>query len=154
MNETEMEGIDRDRLVAAAHELAHYLIFHEAGIRISEVRVSGRGDHASGYVAVDQSKFDGPQARALLIGTLAGRQGDLRWCDEMGWTHHPEYTCATDMRLYRKDYREIRKARHDLQVKGITDGQLRVEARRQVRRHWSRIVRLTPKLARRGSLHL
>lgn len=147
-----IEGIDPARLSAAAHELAHYLTFRDADIQISEVRVYGRGDNAAGHVLIAQDRFDGPQARALLIGSLAGRQGDLMWCDELGWPHVPEHTCAGDMRIYRRQYREIRKIRHDLQIKGITDGALRADARRQVRQHWPRIVRLTPKLARRGSL--
>lgn len=141
----EFAGIDPHRLIAAAHELGHYLIFTAAGIEVSEIRVIGRGSSAAGYVCVPPGQsLDEKQQRQLLVGGLAGRQADLRFCEQFGLPPQPAYTCASDMKIVRRDRRQMQDS--------TWISTLRAEARRLVLKHWPHIVRRAPQLARRGTL--
>lgn len=141
-----LDSLDPDRLITAAHELAHLLIFRQAGIECSQIRVYGHGGFARGRVSlVPGQKLNTAQQRGLLVGTLAGREADLRWCDEHGIRRHPERTCAQDRQLYHSDRRRM-------QFDSASHSALCAETRRLVNKHWSRIQHLAPLLAERGRI--
>lgn len=140
-----MDGIDPYRLVVAAHELGHLVGYQLAGLTIHEVRVLGEGDAAEGYVRLDPRGARGAhQARAYMVGLLAGRVAGVRWCELHGVAHRDD-ACTTDRTLYR------RFRTHPL-VRDVPDAEFRAAAQQLVRTHWPRIARLAPRLARRGWL--
>jgi hypothetical protein len=143
----EFEGIDPGRLVCAAHELAHLMAFRSAGIEVTEIHVYGRGDSAGGYVYVPKQDLNDQMQRGYLVATLAGREGDIRFCNQVGLKRYSDHrSCRLDIAEFRKDKREWRLK--------VPDSVLRTEARRLVSGHWSKILRLAPKLARRGQIAL
>lgn len=147
----DLAGIDTHRLVVAAHELAHALVFRAAGIEITDIRVLGTGSGARGYVRVAGNQaLNKRQARQYLVAVVAGREGDLRWCDQHGLDRWPDHVCADDFADLRKMRREFRE-QGELH-RGTGTGELRAEARLRVRTYWPRITRLAPRLARRGSI--
>jgi hypothetical protein len=139
--------LDPLRLVVAAHELGHALTWAAAGMPIVKIWVDGYGEQAHGYVRLDRKKLkDAAEARDYLVGMLAGRAADIRWCDEHGLTHH-EYTCADDLASFRK-------SRKHPWVRDIPDSEFYTAARIVVRQHWPQICRLAPRLSRHGSIQL
>lgn len=136
---------DPQRLRVAAHELGHYLTWTQAGLPIKTIWVAGRGDEAAGNVEVPRmTARDDTQYRAYVVGVLAGRQADMRWCREHDLEFH-EYRFRSDMKVYRR-------LRRDHSVRDITDAELTTEARQIVNANWRHIIRLAPTLARRGHL--
>ncbi|MFD9966169.1 hypothetical protein [Amycolatopsis sp. NPDC058986] len=140
------DTIDPDRLVAAAHELAHAAGFRRAGVAITEIRVYGHGDRAAGHVDV-AGNVPIPNPRLYFAAVLAGRVADLRWCEENGLPQRAPRTCADDMRYFRQLYREWRR-------KNQGTNALWADARALVRDIWPRLVLLAPSLAVRGRLAL
>jgi hypothetical protein len=136
---------DPQRLRVAAHELGHYLTWTQAGLPIKTIWVAGRGDEAAGNVEVPRmTARDDIQYRAYVVGVLAGRQADMRWCREHDLEVH-EYRFRSDMKVYRR-------LRRDRRVRDVTDAELTAEARQIVNANWRRIIRLAPTLARHGHL--
>jgi hypothetical protein len=136
---------DPQRLRVAAHELGHYLTWTQAGLPIKTIWIAGRGDEAAGNVEVPRmTARDDTQYRAYVVGILAGRQADMRWCRENDLEFH-EYRFRSDMRSFRR----FRKKPY---IRDVSNAELQAEARQVVNVNWPRIVRLTPTLARRGHL--
>jgi hypothetical protein len=151
MENTPFHGIDPDRLVVAAHELAHALLFKSGGIAIGEIRVFGQGGNAHGHVDVPgNQRLTIEQVRRYLAATLAGRVADQRWCDEQGLPRYSHSTCAADM----ADFRQYRRQWSKQGAAHLTDAALRKEASHLVGAYWPRIHRLAPRLAERGSISL
>ncbi|HEY3482023.1 MAG TPA: hypothetical protein VGL02_24265 [Streptomyces sp.] len=145
-------GLDPDRLIAAAHEVAHALGFAAAGVPVTEIKVYGRGADAAGHVFVPGG-IEVTNLRGFAVAHFAGRAADLRWCDEHDLPPAPERTCATDMRLVRDFIRDAgRHAKAQGEKFAPGWGSLRNEAHRFVCAHWPTIARLAPRLARTGSL--
>lgn len=133
-------------LEAAAHELGHVAGFRAAQIAIQEVRV---GRDAS-WVLVDHTEEraalrDPARARGYLIGILAGRSAQVRWCEERGRVPN-DSSWGGDLTLVAK------LRRRSLATKGLTHGELSRAADALVRVRWPWIVRNVPKLARSGRL--
>jgi hypothetical protein len=141
-------GIDPDRLIAAAHEVAHALGFAAAGVAVTEIKVYGRGASAAGHVYVPGGTTV-TNLRGFAVAHFAGRAADLRWCEAHELPPAPERTCATDMQLVREFLREVKRQGEKF-APGW--GSLRSEAGRFVRAQWPTITRLAPRLARTGSL--
>jgi hypothetical protein len=138
---------DPQRLRAAAHELGHAIAWHLTGTTPTAIRVVGRGERAYGFVSVQAEIHTVDDARAYLAGILAGREAGMRWCEENGLRHH-EHTCLSDLAAFRQQRRD-----YDL-CRRVSRADARALARRIVARHWPRIVRLAPRLARAGRLTL
>ena len=140
-------NIDPYRLTAAAHELGHALTWHVLGFQVDRICVKGRGDSARGQVTIDIPK-NKPRTveleRGIHIGLLAGREAQLRWCDETGLPFD-ERGCADDMAQHRR--RRSAELNRELKTSA-----LQAEARTLLRSHWRRLARLTPVLAAQGSL--
>jgi hypothetical protein len=139
-------GTDQ-RLLIAAHELGHALTWHALGFTVDEIRVVGRGDSAHGWVWLKHTKDSLStleKERAYHAGLLAGREAELRWCDE-NRMKFVEYTCAGDMD-------NLRRRRRTTFGRQVSHSAATSDARRLIRSKWGRIVRLAPLLAARGSL--
>lgn len=138
--------LDPQRLRVAAHELGHYLAWQAADLDIQRIYVAGTGVEAHGKVRIRRQKVRDPeQARAYLVGMLAGREADIRWCEHNDLEWH-EHTSNGDMKAYRSLHRRIDW------VRDVTDREFRAEAHRFIVANWSKITRLAPKLAERGRL--
>lgn len=140
--------MDPDRLRVAAHELGHAFAWHVADCaNPTAIRVHGRGVGAHGYVNVAAHVRTVDDARCYLAGLLAGREADMRWCEENDLAHRAQ-TCSTDLANFRQQRRN-----YDL-CRQVSTAEARALARRIVRTHWRQIVRLTPRLARAGRISL
>ena len=138
---------DPHRLIIAAHELGHAIVWRSLGFTIDEIWVKGHHTAVRGQVWLDITRnvpWTLDHERGYYVGLASGRAAQLRWCDENGVTFN-ERDCATDMALYE----QRRRTRLGRQVR---PSDVQREAHRLVRAHWTRIVRLTPQLAARGSL--
>lgn len=140
-----MDDLDPIRLSVAAHELGHMVTWEHAGFRIQTIRVTGRGTSTQGLVHVDRGLLRDPgEVRAWLVGLLAGREAEQRWCDQTG-SAFIEAGSGEDLAQFRK-WRRHEWARR------LTERELRIEARQCIRTRWRQIVRLTPRLAHAGRL--
>jgi hypothetical protein len=141
------EDQDLNRMRVAAHELGHAIAWQVApNTTVTAIRVIGRGANAHGFVNVDADVRTVDDARGYLAGLLAGREAALRWCDENNLVHH-EHTCASDRASFRQ------QRRYNL-CRQVSPAEAKALARRIVRAHWRRILRLTPRLAHRGQITL
>lgn len=137
--------LDPQRLRVAAHELGHYLVWTQAGIPIKTIWIAGRGDAAAGNVEVPRMNArNNTQYRAFVVGILAGREADKRWCRE--------HDLEVDETRFRSDMKRFRRLRKDPSIRDVTAAELQAEARQLVNTNWRRINRLIPTLARRGHL--
>lgn len=136
---------DPQRLHVAHHELGHYTTWYALGFNIVEIRVQGHGEDTDGYVSLGRPRLATPErVRAYLVGLLAGRESDLRYCTQTG-AKFREYHSSSDLRVFRRLHRH-RWARD------TTASELRAEACAAVRGNWDRIERLAVRLAERGTL--
>lgn len=137
---------DAHRLVAAAHELGHAVVWKAVGFDIDEIWVRGHGPAAYGDVCLiqteDQIRTIG-QEHAVQTGLLAGEVAQHRWCQQVDTAI--EFSCAADER----HYRARRRSRLGRKVSRST---VNADARRLVNTHWDVIARLTPVLADSGRL--
>ncbi|MFC0436641.1 hypothetical protein [Kutzneria buriramensis] len=141
-NRADVEDV---RPIVAAHEVGHLIAFQLADVKIIEVRLFGSRIRAEGYVQADvDPPRDAAQAHAVLVGVFAGVAAGHRWCDRHGLTH----LVGEDVHD-RVAYRDLR--RKPL-FRDVDRAEAVADARRLVRRHWSRIERLAPVLAARGFL--
>lgn len=140
--------LDPVRLMVAAHELGHAVVFLVTGLRIESIQVTGHGRRTEGFVDVaDNARLSSTaDCRSYLLGMLAGREAGDRWCQVTGTGPFAD-GCAEDLRAFRYQYRRRRPW-------GVTESraELRNQTRQLVRQHWPIIARLAPRLARRGSL--
>jgi hypothetical protein len=146
------KAMDRRRLMVAVHEMGHAIAWDHGGLTIEAIRVTGRGHGTEGYVELEQRPLDLPtRLQNYLIGLLAGREADHKWCDITGETPD-NYGSSTDMEVFRKfrkyDATETRWVTH------LSDKELQAEARKIVTARWSQIVRLAETLAERGAIKL
>jgi hypothetical protein len=140
-------AIDPHRLLIAAHELGHALAWRALGFTVDEVWVKGRGPAAHGRVWLDITHVKPwtlTHERGFHTGLFAGREAELRWCNEHGLPIN-EASCSEDMAQH------ARRRRTSL-GRQVRPREAEAEARRLVRRYWPRLVRLAPHLAIRGSL--
>lgn len=138
-------NLDTQRLRVAAHELGHFLAWQQADMQITDVWVRGHGPDATGRVELSgRGCRDATQAHAYLVGLLAGRAADKRWCAQHDLEHDPAHS--------RGDLREFRHQRRHPWVRDLSDADLAADADHLVRAEWRHIERLTPALARQGHL--
>jgi hypothetical protein len=136
----------------ATHEMGHAIAWQRVGFQIVSITVRGRGAGTTGYVQLDgQSNRTPDEARDNLIGLLAGREADHRWCEIAGQPPDP-YGSSADLAAYRK-YRK-NDGKHQRWLIHLSDNELRAAARKVVTTHWSRIVPLAKQLAERGRIRL
>lgn len=138
--------IDPHRLVVAAHELGHAIVWAASGFTISEIWVKGHGDGVHGWVSLaNPDDHYTPEGECgYQAGLLAAGEAERRWCDQVGM--------AFDGSGCRDDYAKLRKRTRTKLGSQVRRSAARSEAQRLVRVHWKRIVRLAPTLAVRGSL--
>ncbi|HVK05103.1 MAG TPA: hypothetical protein VM490_16620 [Armatimonadaceae bacterium] len=148
MTPEELEGLDPDRILTAAHELGHLFAFRARGFVVSGIHVSGKGDRVSGHVVLeipDKASFATDQERRnYAVGTLAGRAAELKWAATFDVKPGHESTCQTDMR-------DAKNARRQMGA-WVFESTLKDEAAREVTRYWRQILRLVPRLAKCGSV--
>lgn len=149
MNESvTAQELDPVRLMVAAHELGHAVVWSATGMRVESIAVTGHGRDTEGRVRLaDRAHLsNAADCRGYLLGMLAGREAEIRWCEATS-TRPIADGCAEDRREFGYMYRRRRQW-------GVTDTRaaLRTQARHLVRAHWPTIARLTPRLAHRGSL--
>ncbi|WP_026425037.1 hypothetical protein [Actinokineospora inagensis] len=141
---------DPHRLAVAHHELGHYVVWNTLpGVRIREVRITGRGSGVEGWVRVDWPDDDTEVIdRGYLVGLLAGREADRVHHRTPGTPAYREAGCVHDMRAFRRARRLHAPSR------ALPEHRLRAEAERLVRARWDQITHLAPDLAARGRLRL
>lgn len=136
---------DAATLALAAHEVGHAVACQAAGLRVLEVRLHSRG----GFVrAADADPADQDQVDGELVTLLAGMEAGARWGqkhaglwrgDALRWSRG----CSdSDLALFRRMKRNA----------SVPSSRLESHARSLVARHWSRIDRLSRKLADSGRL--
>jgi hypothetical protein len=137
---------DPVRLHVAHHELGHYTAWEALGIGTTEIRIWGYGDNTEGLVtpATPGRLRNQQECHNFLIGLLAGREADLRYCRRAG-IRFREARSKADLRAFRRIHK------HEW-ARGTDAGEFRTLARDLVHEHWGDIVRLAPKLAERGRL--
>ena len=142
------DKVDPVRLMVAAHELGHAAVWSATGMRVELIEVTGHGLRTQGTVQLANNArlSSAADCRSYLVGMLAGREAEDRWCTVTG-TRPVADGCADDRRAFGYMYRRRRPW-------GVTEtrAELRAQARQLVRQHWPTIARLAPRLARRGSL--
>ena len=140
--------LDPVRLIVAAHELGHAVVWSVTGMRVESIEVTGRGLGTNGCVVLANRAHlsSAADCRSYLLGMLAGSEAENRWCGTTG-TRPTVDGCAHDRREFGYMYRRRRPW-------GVTESRaaLRTQARQLVRAHWPAIARLAPRLALRGSL--
>lgn len=137
---------DPGRRLAAAHELGHYYAFRAGGFDCTPPRISGHGRAVSGEVTAEVVCKTRAQMRAYVIAILAGRAAGQLWAAQPGETaRQTRSQCSIDEALARD------ALRHAL-ARGMSRNSLYRDARTFVRRHWPRIVRHVPELARTGRI--
>lgn len=145
---TTTQELDEVRLMVAAHELGHAIVWTVTGMRVDAIKVTGHGRATEGTVSLaDHARLRcTADCHSYLVGMLAGREAEILWCDATN-TQPVADGCAQDLREFAYMYRRRRPW-------GVTESRaaLRIQARRLVRVHWRSIVRLTPILARSGHL--
>ncbi len=135
-------------LEVAAHEMGHAYIGHVLGLEILEIRVRPGIIEPDGWCALDTSKITTPEhLRSNLISLLAGCETSRAWSDERD-RHHDEAHCDFDIQKVR------RIIATDPWVEGVTEREIRHEARTLVRSHWTTINWYAEQLAARGTLSL
>lgn len=141
-----MTDIDPQRLVIAAHELGHAIVWRASGFTIREIWIKGRGDSAHGWCGLtDANAHHTPQGElGYQAGLLGAAEAQHRWCSETG--------VPFDENACREDYTNLRTRAKDQLGRQIKRSAATAEARRIIRANWRRIVLLTPKLAAHGSL--
>lgn len=140
--------LDPVRLMVAAHELGHAIVWSATGMRVEFIEVTGHGRATQGCVRLaNRARLSSAaDCRSYLVGMLAGHEAEIRWCAATD-TRPIADGCAEDRREFAYMYRRRRQW-------GVTDARaaLRTQARHLVRAHWPTIARLAPRLAHRGSL--
>lgn len=137
---------DPYRLMVAAHELGHAIVWRAVGFDIDEIWVKGRGPAAHGHVWLVQTDDEirtVADEQAVQAGLLAGRCAQARWGDETDLAI--DISCESDERIYRIRRRSPLGRR-------VSRTAVWNDARRLVRVHWRAIARLTPHLAHTGRL--
>jgi hypothetical protein len=135
---------DPHRLAVSAHEAGHAVIWKAAGFTIVDLWVTGHGPRAHGYTELDGKKCaTADEFAAYLVGLLAGREAEARWCDANRLRVDLDDHCAIDMKRFRKGRKE-RGVRH------ITDDQFKDRAAKLVIDNWRKIETLAPRLCERG----
>lgn len=137
---------DPHRLVAAAHELGHAIVWRVSGFTVTEIWVKGRGLAAHGHVwlaQTDDQIHTVTAERHIQAGLLAGREAQRCWCDHTG--EPIAFNCDVDDAEYRR-------RRRTTLGRLISRNEVRATANRLVRTHWHTITRLAPHLARTGHL--
>ncbi|MET0235690.1 MAG: hypothetical protein ABW224_13685 [Kibdelosporangium sp.] len=140
------------RLLVAVHEMGHAVVWHHAGFTVEDIRVIGHGQDTSGYVRLEQRPLRLPiQFQNCLVGLLAGREADRRWCDLTGQSPQESGSSAdaTVFRRMREDDNQSTRW-----VTDLSDREFVAMARRAVVTHWTQITRLASQLARRGVVTL
>lgn len=127
-------------LGGAIHEGGHIVVFDNAGIRMGMVEIRARSNRLGGEGGVwleDGQKWTDAKWHLMLVGTIAGVVAHAQWLVwEHGWDPARAKSFADiggggDFPMFAKFS----------QGTGLTVTQARVEARRHVVRHWSRIYR-------------
>jgi hypothetical protein len=138
--------LDPMRMMVAAHELGHAVVWLVTGTRVVSIEVTGRGRGTEGTVQLVASDrlTTVDDCRSYLLGILAGREAEDRWYQATD-TRPVLDGCAHDRRAF--DHINRRPW-------GVTESraELRHQARQLVRQHWPTIARHAPRLARRGRL--
>lgn len=131
--------LDPELLIAAAHEVGHAVLAHAYGITVVSIQVDRTA--YTGMTVRDLDRFPPGVLRAALIGDLAGFEAERLWCARHGG-HADRARSATDFAQV-ATYR--RRA-------GLIAAEARRQARLVLRRHWSTVERLAPRLARHGEV--
>ena len=141
-------GDDPYRRAVAAHELGHAYAWSSAGFIIVSITITGDGPHAYGYVELDgEENTTTEENRAYLVGLLAGRVAEEKWCKAAGLRVDLDYRSRVDMERYRK-------ARREPAMRGISDRMFRSAAVKLVDKHWKKIQSGVPTLSTRGSIDI
>lgn len=144
---TKSNPTEKIRLLVAAHELGHALVWKAAGFEVVELRVSG-SERVRGWTGLDGREMKTVQETAdYLTGILAGKIAGDRWCDENRIPLRAHDSCDFDQ----DQYRAVLK---DPLAVSLRDVDLRRAARERVHDLWSKIERHAPQLAERGTLRL
>jgi hypothetical protein len=139
-------GDPRYRLATAAHEAGHYVVWRAGGVEIHQVYIREQATGTTGYTETELYRLESPeQARSCLLGLLAGRAAQVRWCEERGLVTPGDEHWAEDMRRVQVMIRDPHAA-------GLSTTVLALESARLVRAHWADVVAVARRLDRRGRL--
>nr|WP_042190903.1 hypothetical protein [Kibdelosporangium sp. MJ126-NF4]CEL19682.1 hypothetical protein [Kibdelosporangium sp. MJ126-NF4]CTQ94518.1 hypothetical protein [Kibdelosporangium sp. MJ126-NF4] len=142
------QQLDPHRLQAAAHELGHLRVWRAAGITVAYAKITGHGPDVSGRAHTGRQTLTTlDQARAYLVGLLAGEQAEIIWCDQNG-TRYNDTAAVGDM----ERYHTFRRRYHATLPPSFTLTDLKRDAAAAVRKQWRAIERQIPTLARNGRI--
>jgi hypothetical protein len=138
---------DPIRLVIAAHELGHAILWDNAGFTITSIRIRDTGPRTRGFVELDGGEMTSvSETRNYLAGVLAGKIAGQRMAGLSNLGPGVQ-SCSFDEENYRKQMKDPLAA-------SLRDCDIRAEAERKVTAHWPRIHALAHLLAERGTLVL
>lgn len=140
MSTTELDPVV---LQGAAHELGHAVVDLAGGIAVARVTLNTRTGIGATTVGTDLDRVDDPQLwSAYLIACVAGYEAERLWSARHGGRVYRDQS-ATDFANFRR-YRR--------RGSGLSEGAARSAARSILRREWTRVERLAPRLATRGQI--
>lgn len=143
---TPPRGIEIPRLIMAAHEIGHFMVFRAFDVSVQSCEVSEDG----GLTVVDDP-VDG-QHHGYLIGMMAGAAGERLWCETFG-QRLPGY--CRDGRSYWDDRQEFKRyQRKNRAARGLSERKAQRLARDILRSDSKRFRKLTEQLARDGALQI
>lgn len=136
---------DQHRLAAAAHEIGHTLAWEAAGIRVREVRLTGRGRRTGGYATTGRVEVRSRrQAHLYVVGILAGQAAQDLWCRAYR-IRCTTLSCADDQEAFE------RHRAHEW-LTSTPDETFWRDADTYVQQAWPLIAEYAPVLADRGRL--
>jgi hypothetical protein len=133
--------LDPDLLLAAAHELGHAIVDLAYDVPVLSVEVDRRTNTGLTRTVFDDTTATPDQLRGALIGGMAGFEAELLWCHRHGG-HADPATATTDYANFHHNHRRA----------GLTRQVARAQARAVLIRHWPRLERAAPWLARHGHI--
>lgn len=143
-----LKTLNPARLVVAAHELGHGLVWHTADFPVGKLWIRGDDDDSMrGFTELGGNTISSTERMVeYLVGLLAGHIAGERWRDEYR-VRGRMHSNVGDEDTYRQ------MMRHDIS-KPIRRNEVVRIAERAVTTHWCDIERLAPLLAERGTLRL
>jgi hypothetical protein len=143
-----LKTLNPARLVVAAHELGHGLIWKAADFPVGSLWIRGESDDwMRGATEMGGNLIrDTEHMAEYLVGLLAGHIAGERWRDEYRVRERMHGNVGDEA-----TYRQMMRA--DMS-QPLRRADLTLTAQRAVSVHWGEIERLAPLLAERGTLRL
>lgn len=142
---------DESRMIVAAHEMGHAVVWRRLGFRVGGIVIRGRGRKAQGWVDLEDMSFTGTrdveQLRRFLAGLVIGWSTVERWCDQQR-LRVPDFGMRFDAEQY------VHWTTHHPLGRQIDRGDVQRFGERTLGEVWSLVERHAPTLYERGSFNL